>query len=86
MAITGAGSGLAQLGATLALSGGQSGDIDRETKKLLQTGAEAGTYPLLDITTREAVFRHAAGLQRDFGAVHFIFNPVRTGGRACGRR
>ncbi len=85
IAITGAGSGigralamgLAPLGAKLALS-----DINQvtlaETKQQLPTGVEARTYPL-DVTSREAVFRFAADVQRDFGAAHFIFNNAGTG-------
>jgi NAD(P)-dependent dehydrogenase (short-subunit alcohol dehydrogenase family) len=84
-AITGAGSGigralalgLAPLGARLALS-----DINpmtlAETMQLLPTGVDARSYPL-DVSSREAVFRFAADVQRDFGAAHFIFNNAGTG-------
>jgi NAD(P)-dependent dehydrogenase (short-subunit alcohol dehydrogenase family) len=85
VAITGAGSGigralameLAPLGARLALA-----DINpaalAETMTLLPAGTEARSYSL-DVSSREAVFRFAADVQRDFGAAHFSFNNAGTG-------
>ncbi len=84
VAITGAGSGigralameLAPLGARLALSDINAATL-AETMQLLPAGAEARAYPL-DVTSREAVFRFAADVQRDFGAAHFIVNNAGT--------
>jgi len=85
VAITGAGSGigralateLAPFGARLALS-----DINpaalAETMQLLPAGTNARSYPL-DVSSRDAVFRFATDVQRDFGAAHFIFNNAGTG-------
>jgi len=78
--ITGAGSGigrslaqqLAGKGARLALS-----DIDstslQETMSLLDSNAIARNYQL-DVSSREAVFKHADDVTRDFGNVHFVIN------------
>ena len=78
--ITGAGSGigrslaqqLAGKGARLALS-----DIDstslQETMSSLDSNAIARNYQL-DVSSREAVFKHADDVTRDFGNVHFVIN------------
>lgn len=78
--ITGAGSGIgralaenfALAGARLALS-----DINHEgleaTLKRLPAACDAKAYRL-DVSSREAVFAHAAEVQRDFGAVHVLIN------------
>jgi NAD(P)-dependent dehydrogenase (short-subunit alcohol dehydrogenase family) len=78
--VTGAGSGigralaveLASCGARLALS-----DIDETalsaTVAQCGGGIEARTYKL-NVADREAVLAHAAEVERDFGAVHFVFN------------
>ncbi|MFA5939956.1 MAG: SDR family oxidoreductase [Sinimarinibacterium sp.] len=78
--ITGAGSGigralavqLAAEGARLALS-----DVNRaglaDTLRALPKHCEARNYEL-DVSKREAFFAHAADVQRDFGAPHFVFN------------
>jgi short-subunit dehydrogenase len=85
VAITGAGSGigralaieLAARRARLALS-----DINEsalaETQQLLPRDIEARAYPL-DVSSREAVFRFAADVKRDFKAAHFIINNAGTG-------
>jgi NAD(P)-dependent dehydrogenase (short-subunit alcohol dehydrogenase family) len=85
VAITGAGSGigralateLAPLGVRLALSDINPASL-AETMQLLPAAVEARAYPL-DVTSREAVYRFAADVQRDFGAAHFIFNNAGTG-------
>ena len=77
--VTGAGSGigralaikLAARGARLALS-----DIDESglAATVAQCGAvEARAYGL-NVADREAVLVHAKEVERDFGAVHFVFN------------
>jgi NAD(P)-dependent dehydrogenase (short-subunit alcohol dehydrogenase family) len=77
--VTGAGSGigralavaLASRGARLALS-----DIDEASlaATIAQCrGAEARSYAL-NVADREAFLAHAAEVERDFGAVHFVFN------------
>jgi NAD(P)-dependent dehydrogenase (short-subunit alcohol dehydrogenase family) len=81
--ITGAGSGigralaigLAARGARLALS-----DIDETglAATIAQCGpVEARAYRL-DVADRQAVLAHAADVERDFGAVHFVFNNAGT--------
>jgi hypothetical protein len=78
--VTGAGSGigralarkLAAEGARLALSGITRAAVD-ETLRMLPKGTEARAYTV-DVSSREAVFAHAAEVQRDFGAAHFVFN------------
>jgi NAD(P)-dependent dehydrogenase (short-subunit alcohol dehydrogenase family) len=78
--ITGAGSGigralalqLAAAGARLALSDVNRGGLD-ETMALLPAGGDARAYTL-DVSSREAVFAHAAEVERDFGAAHFVVN------------
>jgi len=78
--ITGAGSGigqalaldLARRGARLALSDINQAGLD-ETLKLLPGSCEARGYKL-DASCREAVFAHAAEVQRDFGTAHVIIN------------
>ena len=85
VAITGAGSGigralaleLAPLGARLALSDCNAAGLD-ETLQLLPAGTEAKAYTL-DVSSREAVFQHAADVQRDFGTAHMIINNAGTG-------
>jgi NAD(P)-dependent dehydrogenase (short-subunit alcohol dehydrogenase family) len=78
--VTGAGSGigralaiqLASCGARLALS-----DIDEAalstTIAQCGSGTEARAYKL-NVADRGAVLAHAAEVERDFGAVHFVFN------------
>jgi NAD(P)-dependent dehydrogenase (short-subunit alcohol dehydrogenase family) len=78
--VTGAGSGigralalqLAAGGARLALS-----DVNRaglaETLRALPKHSEARGYEV-DVSKRDAVFAHAAEVQRDFGAAHLLFN------------
>ncbi len=83
--ITGAGSGIgralamefAPLGARLALSDFNAASL-AETMQLLPAGTEAKAYTL-DVTSREAVFQHAADVQRDFGTAHVIINNAGTG-------
>jgi len=85
VAITGAGSGIgralatemAPLGARLALADINPAALG-ETMQLLPAGTDARAYAL-DVSSREAVFRFAADVQRDFGAAHFIFNNAGTG-------
>jgi len=82
--ITGAGSGigralaqqLAVTGARLALSDVNAAALD-ETLRLLPAGTEARGYAL-DVADRAAVFAHAADVERDFGAAHFVFNNAGT--------
>ncbi|MES2148406.1 MAG: SDR family oxidoreductase [Pseudomonadota bacterium] len=77
--VTGAGSGigrelaiqLAARGARLALSD-RNPDGVNETARLC-VGADARVYSL-DVSTRQAIFAHAAEVRRDFGTAHFIFN------------
>jgi short-subunit dehydrogenase len=83
-AITGAGSGigralameLAARGARLALADVNESAL-AETKQLLPRDIEARTYPL-DVSSREAVFRFAADVIRDFDAAHYIINNAGT--------
>ena len=79
--VTGAGSGigralaqgLAAAGARLALSDLRSEGGLQETMELLPKRTEARSYTV-DVSSREAVFAHAEEVNRDFGAVHFLFN------------
>lgn len=78
--ITGAGSGigralaqqLAADGARLALS-----DINEEaleeTRQVLPEGCDIQCYTL-DVSSKDAVYAHAAEVERDFGAAHYVFN------------
>jgi len=78
--ITGAGSGigralaqgLAAKGARLALSDINAVGLEA-TILSLPAGADVRGYPL-DVSNREAVFAHAAAVQRDFGTAHFVIN------------
>lgn len=78
--ITGAGSGigralaqqLAAKGARLALSDVNAAGLE-ETRLALPTGAAVKTYAL-DVAQRDAVFRHAEDVRRDFGTAHFVIN------------
>jgi NAD(P)-dependent dehydrogenase (short-subunit alcohol dehydrogenase family) len=78
--ITGAGSGigralataLAARGARLALSDVNVEGLE-ETASLCGSGAEIRVCRL-DVSDREAVFRHAESVVREFGAAHFLFN------------
>jgi NAD(P)-dependent dehydrogenase (short-subunit alcohol dehydrogenase family) len=78
--VTGAGSGigrslaqqLASKGARLALSDIDSVNLE-STLGALPAGAEARSYTL-DVSDRHAVFEHAAEVERDFGAAHFVVN------------
>ncbi len=82
--ITGAGSGigralavaLAAQGARLALSDLNQDGLT-ETIAQLPAGTEARTYRL-DVSNCEAVFAHAAEVQRDFGTAHLLFNNAGT--------
>ena len=81
--VTGAGSGigrelaiqLAAAGARLALSDINRAAVDETLAEIGSTGsaAEARVYTL-DVSSREAVFDHAAEVKRDFGAVHYVIN------------
>jgi NAD(P)-dependent dehydrogenase (short-subunit alcohol dehydrogenase family) len=78
--VTGAASGigralaqqLAAKGARLAIS-----DINEaglvETRQSLPAATEARAYRV-DASSREAVFAHAADVERDFGTAHFVVN------------
>jgi NAD(P)-dependent dehydrogenase (short-subunit alcohol dehydrogenase family) len=78
--ITGAGSGigralaqgLAAKGARLALSDINAVGLEA-TILALPAGSDVRGYPL-DVASREAVFEHAAAVQRDFGTAHFVIN------------
>ncbi|HEX9208204.1 MAG TPA: SDR family oxidoreductase [Steroidobacteraceae bacterium] len=78
--ITGAGSGigralaqqLAAQGARLALSDVNVAGLEA-TILSLPGGSDARGYSL-DVSSREAVFAHAATVQRDFGTAHFVIN------------
>lgn len=78
--ITGAGSGIgralalqfASAGARLALSDLNKVGLD-ETLTMLANGCEARGYSV-DVSSREAVFAHAAEVQRDFGTAHLLIN------------
>lgn len=84
VAITGAGSGIGRaLAIELAAHGARMALADvndvalEESIKLLPQGTEAKSYTL-DVSNREAVFRFADNVQRDFGRVHFIINNAGT--------
>jgi NAD(P)-dependent dehydrogenase (short-subunit alcohol dehydrogenase family) len=78
--VTGAGSGigralarqLAAKGARLALSDVNAAGLEA-TVLTLAPGTDVRSYAL-DVSSREAVFEHAAAVQRDFGAAHYVFN------------
>lgn len=78
--ITGAGSGigrelalqLADQGARLALSDVNTDGL-QETLRLLVPGSEAKGYQL-DVSSRDAVRKHASDVLRDFGNVHLLIN------------
>jgi NAD(P)-dependent dehydrogenase (short-subunit alcohol dehydrogenase family) len=78
--VTGAASGigralaqqLAARGARLAISDINDTGLG-ETLKSLPTGADARGYRV-DASQRDAVFAHAADVQRDFGTAHFVVN------------
>jgi short-subunit dehydrogenase len=82
--ITGAGSGIGralaiQLSANdarLALSDVNESGL-AETVKLLPPRTVARTYRL-DVSSREAVFAHAAQVKADFGTTHILFNNAGT--------
>jgi len=82
--ITGAGSGigralaiqLAADGARLALSDVNEAGL-AETVTQLAPGAVVRTYRL-DVSSREAVFAHAAQVKADFGTAHIVFNNAGT--------
>jgi NAD(P)-dependent dehydrogenase (short-subunit alcohol dehydrogenase family) len=84
VAITGAGSGigralaieLAGHGARLALSDVNATAL-AESIALLPLGTEAKPY-CVDVSSRDAVFRFADDVQRDFGYAHFIINNAGT--------
>jgi NAD(P)-dependent dehydrogenase (short-subunit alcohol dehydrogenase family) len=78
--VTGAGSGigralaqqLAAKGARLALSDINAAGLEA-TIHSLPAGTDVRGYPL-DVSSREAVFAHAAAVQREFGTAHFVIN------------
>jgi len=78
--ITGAGSGigralaeaLAREGARLALSDIDEGAV-KATLGMLPATAEVQAYRL-DVTSRDAVFAHAAEVRADFGTAQLLFN------------
>jgi NAD(P)-dependent dehydrogenase (short-subunit alcohol dehydrogenase family) len=78
--VTGAGSGigralaqqLAEAGARLALSDINEAGLS-ETCASLPSQCEHRSY-LVDVSSKEAVFNHAAEVERDFGVAHFVFN------------
>lgn len=84
VAITGAGSGIgrelaiksASLGANLALS-----DINRtsleETKSLISSNVKINTY-IVDVSSKESVFKYADDVIQDFGDIDYIFNNAGT--------
>jgi NAD(P)-dependent dehydrogenase (short-subunit alcohol dehydrogenase family) len=77
--VTGAGSGIGrELARALAKRGARLAISDVNETALAETAAlcmpaQVRTYRL-DVSSREQVFAHAAAVQRDFGAVHFLFN------------
>lgn len=78
--ITGAGSGigralaqqLAAKGARLALSDINKDGLD-ETIRLLPVRSDIRSY-IVDVSKKEEMFTHAQDVERDFGAVHIVFN------------
>lgn len=78
--ITGAGSGigralaqqLAADGARLALSD-ISEEALAETCAVLPASCEHRSY-VVDVSSKDAVYAHAADVEQDFGAAHFVFN------------
>lgn len=84
VAITGAGSGigraialeLAGRGVRLALSDVNQRALE-ESMSLLPTRLEARAYTV-DVSSREAVFRLADDVKRDFGTVHVVVNNAGT--------
>jgi NAD(P)-dependent dehydrogenase (short-subunit alcohol dehydrogenase family) len=78
--VTGAGSGIGRaLAMQLAAAGARVALSDKDavglagTLALLGTGAGHKAY-VLDVSSRDAVFRHAAEVRADFGAVDYLFN------------
>ena len=77
--VTGAGSGIGRaLCVQLAAAGARVALSDRNPEGLAATlalldGPGHKAY-VLDVTAREAVFAHAAEVQADMGAVHYLFN------------
>jgi NAD(P)-dependent dehydrogenase (short-subunit alcohol dehydrogenase family) len=78
--VTGAASGigralaqqLAARGAKLAISDINDAGL-KETLKSLPRGSKARSYRV-DASSRQAVFKHAADVKRDFGTAHFVVN------------
>jgi short-subunit dehydrogenase len=77
--VTGAGSGIGRaLSVQLAAAGARVALSDRNTESLAGTlallaGAGHKAFAL-DVTSREAVFAHAAEVQAGMGPVHYLFN------------
>ena len=77
--VTGAGSGIGrELALQLATRGARLALSDMNMAGLRETAALCGAAEVrcyeLNVATRDAVFAHAAEVQRDFGTAHFIFN------------
>ena len=82
VAITGSGSGIgrelalqfADAGARLALSDISKAGLDQTLAMIAaKPGVTARGY-VLDVSSREAVFAHAAEVKRDFGTAHYVIN------------
>lgn len=80
--ITGAGSGigralalqLGRAGAQLALSDISEAGLQQTLDLLSSTPTDTVRGYTLDVSSRDAVFAHAAEVKRDFGTAHYLFN------------